>query len=256
MIGASGMILAVTTVEFGVPFFLAVIITIAFALAIGFVNGYLVIRTGLPSFIVTLAFLFILRGLTLGGTRLLTGRTQVGGVRDALQGNLFAEVFVARTFGFPALVVWWLALTVIASLLLRRSAFGNWIFGAGGDPTAARNSGVPVNRVKILLFMGTAVAAALIGIITTIETGSADTLRGELREFEAIIAAVIGGTLLTGGYGSVVGAAFGALTFGIVQQGIFFTGVNTDWFRVFLGAMLLLAVLANNALRRRALEGG
>jgi simple sugar transport system permease protein len=135
-----------------------------------------------------------------------------------------------------------------------RTTFGNWIFGTGGNPVAARNVGVPVNRVKILLFMATAASATLLAAITVLDAGSADVLRGELREFQAIIAAVIGGVLLTGGYGSVIGPMFGALIFGMVSQGIFFTGVNTDWFQVFLGAMLLIAVLVNNFIRKKASE--
>jgi simple sugar transport system permease protein len=91
-------------------------------------------------------------------------------------------------------------------------------------------------------------------VLVVLGTGSADVLGGELKEFEAITAAVIGGTLLTGGYGSVVGAAVGALIFGMVSQGIFFTGVAADWFQSVLGAMLLGAVLVNQFARRRALE--
>jgi simple sugar transport system permease protein len=254
MIGASGMILAMGLVEYDLPLWFALIMTFGFALGIGAINGYVVVRTRLPSFIVTLASLFILRGATLGFTRLLTGRTQIGGVLNEVEGNPLAELFVARISDFPASIVWWIGITAVAYWMLRRTSFGNWTFGTGGDPIAARNSGVPVARVKILLFMGTAFAAALVGVIQTLSAGSADTLRGELKEFEAIIAAVIGGTLLTGGYGSAIGPLFGALTFGIVQQGIFFTGVNTDWFRVFLGTMLLAAVLANNFIRRKALE--
>ena len=85
-------------------------------------------------------------------------------------------------------------------------------------------------------------------------TGSADTLRGNLKEFEAIIAVVIGGTLLTGGYGSAVGAMFGALIFGVVQMGIFFTGIDTDWFKLFMGAMMITAVLFNSYVRNRAMR--
>ena len=254
MIGASGMIMALGLVEYDLPFPLVLILTFGFALAVGAINGYVVVRTKLPSFIVTLASLFILRGATLGFTRLLTGRTQIGGVLTEVEGDPLAEVFVARISDFPASIIWWVLVTAVAYWILRRASFGNWIFGTGGDENAARNSGVPTARVKIMLFMATAAAAALVGVIQTLSAGSADTLRGELKEFEAIIAAVIGGTLLTGGYGSAVGPFFGALTFGIVQQGIFFTGVNTDWFRVFLGTMLLAAVLANNFIRRKALE--
>ena len=254
MIGATGMIGALGLVEYDLPFWLVLVLAFGFAMAVGALNGYIVVRTQLPSFIVTLASLFILRGATLGVTRLLTGRTQIGGVLEEVEGDPLAEIFVARISDFPASIIWWVLITAVVYWVLRRASFGNWIFGTGGDENAARNSGVPTVRVKIVLFMATAAAAALVGVIQTLSAGSADTLRGELKEFEAIIAAVIGGTLLTGGYGSAIGPFFGALTFGIVQQGIFFTGVNTDWFRVFLGTMLLAAVLANNFIRRKALE--
>jgi len=136
--------------------------------------------------------------------------------------------------------------------VLLRTRFGNWIFAVGGDEKAARNVGVPVNRVKIVLFMLTALAAAVFAAIQVFEVGSADTLRGTQKEFDAIIAVVIGGTLLTGGYGSAVGAFLGALIYGTVQIGIFYTGIDTDWFKVFLGLMVLAAVLFNNFVRRRA----
>ena len=111
--------------------------------------------------------------------------------------------------------------------------------------------GVPVNRVKISLFMFSAFCATLYAICQVMEFGTADAQRGTQKEFEAIIAVVIGGSLLTGGYGSVIGALIGALIFAVVQQGIFFTGWDTDWFRVFLGGMLLLAVVLNNWIRKR-----
>jgi simple sugar transport system permease protein len=152
----------------------------------------------------------------------------------------------------PASILWWVGLGILGTYVLLRTTFGNWIFGAGGDPVAARNVGVPVNRVKIILFMATAVASTLLAVIQVLDAGSADVLRGTLFEFQAIIATVIGGVLLTGGYGSVIGPMFGALIFGMVSQGIFFTGVNTDWFQVFLGAMLLIAVIVNNYIRNRA----
>jgi len=108
--------------------------------------------------------------------------------------------------------------------------------------------------VKIMLFMFTAFCATLYASCQIMEFGSAAADRGLLKEFEAIIAAVIGGTLLTGGYGTVVGACFGALIFGVVQMGIFFTGINSDWFRVFMGGMLLIAVVFNNFVRKKVTE--
>ena len=111
-----------------------------------------------------------------------------------------------------------------------------------------------VMRRLALLFVLTACAATLFATIQVLTAGSADTLRGTQKEFEAIIAAVIGGCLLTGGYGSAIGAAFGALIFGLVQMGIFYSGYDTDWFKVFLGTMVLIAVLFNNYVRRKATE--
>jgi simple sugar transport system permease protein len=206
------------------------------------------------------------RGITIGLTRLITGRTQVGGIKDTIgydsASQVFARVFSVvdpastrgLTANFPISILWWLIIAALATYLLLRTRPGNWIFGMGGDQNAARNVGVPVNRMKIILFMLTAAAAWLVATIQVISVGSADTLRGELREFYAIITVVIGGTLLTGGYGSAIGAVFGALIFGMVQQGIVFSGIDSDWFQAFMGAMLIIAVLVNNYIRKLASE--
>jgi simple sugar transport system permease protein len=253
MVGAAGMIIAISVTEYGWPLSVAVLVAFAVALAVGFFNGYLVIWTGLPSFIVTLAMLFALRGLTIGFSRLLTGRTQIG-LSGAISDSPLRPLFAGTLGSFSVSILWWIGLAVLATWVLQRTVFGNWIFAAGGDPNAARNVGVPVNRVKIILFMCTALSASLLATIQVLDAGSADVLRGELLELQAIAASVIGGVLLTGGYGSVVGAVFGALIFGMVQQGIFFIGVSTDWFLVFVGVMLLIAVVFNNFIRKRASE--
>ena len=252
MVGAAGMIIAISVSEYGLPLLVGVLLALAVALVVGFLNGYLVIKTGLPSFIVTLGMLFALRGLTIGFARLLTGRTQIG-LGDSGSG-VMQTLFAGSIGDFPVSIIWWFVLAVLGTYVLQRTVFGNWIFGAGGDANAARNVGVPVSRVKITLFMCTAASAALLATIQVLDAGSADVLRGTLLELQAIAAAVIGGVLLTGGYGSVIGALFGALIFGMVQQGIFFTGVSTDWFQVFVGVMLLIAVMFNNIIRKRASE--
>ena len=256
LIGASGMLLTVLAVHFGWHLWAALLAVMAFAVAAGLFNGYLVIRTGLPSFIVTLATLFVFRGATIGLTRQVTGRTQVGGLQEVsgfeVARTLFAGDVMIMGVGFPVSILWWLGLASFATWVLVRTPFGNWIFGTGGDARAASSVGVPTRRVKVILFVGTALAAALVGVIQSVTFSGADVLRGELREFYAIIVVVIGGTLLTGGYGSAIGAAIGALIFGMVRQGIVFTGVDADWFKVFLGGMLLVAVLVNHWVRRRA----
>lgn len=278
MIGFAGMMVAIFSVSLGWPTWLSIILTFALCVAIGALNGWIVIRTGLPSFIVTLAFLFILRGFTIYLPQTIERKTIIGGISDAAQGDWlaplfggtilkglftwFADIGLIGTFerganigkpvveGIPMLIVWAIALIAFGHFLLVKTRFGNWIFAAGGDAEAARNSGVPVNRVKILMFMFTAFCATVFAVCQVMEFGSAGADRGLLKEFEAIIAVVIGGALLTGGYGSVIGAALGALIFGVVQQGLFFAGVESSLFRVFLGVILLFAVILNVYVRR------
>ena len=278
MIGFAGMSIALLSVSFGWPVWLAIIITFILCMAIGAFNGWLVVKTGLPSFIVTLAFLFILRGLTIFAAIATTRKTIIGGVRDVAEGDWLAPIFGGKiltgffqwmgdngwidTFvrgskegqpvveGIPMLIVWAIGLVIFGHIVLTKTRFGNWIFAAGGDAQAARYVGVPVNRVKIIMFMFTAFCAVVFATAQVMEFGSAGADRGVLKEFEAIISVVIGGALLTGGYGSVIGAALGALIFGVVQQGLFFAGVESSLFRVFLGVILLLAVILNTYIRR------
>lgn len=278
MIGFAGMMIAIFSVTLGWPVWMAILITFALAVAIGALNGYIVIRTGLPSFIVTLAFLFILRGFTIYLPQTIERKTIIGGITEGAQGDWLAPVFGGKILtgaftwmgeagiigvfergtragqpvvdGIPMLIVWALGLAVFGHILLTRTRFGNWIFAAGGDAQAARYVGVPVNRVKVLMFMFTAFCATVFATCQVMEFGSAGADRGLLKEFEAIIAVVIGGALLTGGYGSVIGAALGALIFGVVQQGLFFAGVESSLFRVFLGVILLFAVILNTYIRR------
>ena len=257
MIGFAGMMIAIPAKYWGWPIWGSILFAFVGAMSLGFVNGYIVVKTRLPSFIVSLAFLFILRGLTIGLSVYFTKRTIISGI--GMNEGLAEDDWLAQFFGFtlggefgiPAAVVWFLILAAVASFVLLRTRFGNWIFAAGGDAQAARNVGVPVDRVKILLFMFTAFCATLYATCELMEYGSAAADRGTLKEFEAIIAAVIGGTLLTGGYGSVVGACFGALIFAVVQVGINYSGIDNSWYRVVLGVLLLLAVVFNNFIRKR-----
>lgn len=278
MIGFSGIVIALLSVTWGLPIWLAILVAFVVSIGIGALNGYLVIRTGLPSFIVTLAFLYILRGLTIFIAIATTRKTIIGGVRDVAEGDPIAWLFGGKIFkglfqwmadvgligkfvagtragqpvvdGLPMLIVWAVVLIIFGHYLLTRTQFGNWIFASGGDAQAARYVGVPVDRVKILMFMFTAFCATVFATCQVMEFGSAAADRGLLKEFEAIISVVIGGALLTGGYGSVVGAALGALIFGVVQQGLFFANVESSLFRVFLGVILLMAVILNTYIRR------
>lgn len=277
MVAFAGLIFGTAVTVVQLPLLLAIVVTFILAGAFGVLNGQIVLRTGLPSFIVTLAFLFIFRGLTLVGLKWATGgSTQMRGIREAVGDSVLAPLFSGQAFtglfawlaerdmidtfasgvpkvtGIPVDILWFLGIAVLATVVLTRTRIGNWIFAAGGDSNAARNSGVPVTRVKTALFVTTACCAALVAILTVMETGSTDARRGFQKEFEAIIAAVIGGCLLTGGYGSAIGAFFGAIIFGMVLIGLTYTRIDQDWYLVFLGGMLLVAVFFNNIVRKRA----
>jgi simple sugar transport system permease protein len=278
MIGFAGIIIGLGTTTYGLPLSLSTVIALVVCGGIGALNGYLTVKTRLPSFIVTLASMLVLRGLTIAVTRYVSGYTQISKITTTDPGSLVIPLFggtVGTGFfqwmanagwmatradgtpivaGLPVSVLWWIGLTAVATWILLRTSFGNWIFAVGGDEVAARNVGVPVNRVKTMLFALTGMSAVLFAATQITEVGSTDTLRGTMKEFDAIIAVVIGGTLLTGGYGSAVGAMLGALIYGTVQIGILYTGIDSDLFKVFLGLMVLMAVLFNNYVRRRATQ--
>jgi len=258
IVGTCGMIIAILSTKYNWNIWASIVAALLFSVLIGVLNGYLVLRTRLPSFIVTLGTAYILLGTTTGLTSLLTGLTQVGGLDQASGYNsakaIFARLISIGGGAFPVEIIWALALVVLATWLLLRTTFGNWIFGVGGDAQAVRNVGVPVARVKILLFIGTAVCSCLLAIIQAVTFTGADVLRGQGNEFTAIVSAVVGGVLLTGGYGSAIGSMFGALVFGIVEEGIVFAGVDANWYKAFIGVILLLAVLLNSYVRKLAME--
>ncbi|WP_410649980.1 ABC transporter permease [Amycolatopsis sp. cmx-4-54] len=256
MTASTALVTATLATQAGWNVWLALFASLVFALAVGAFNGWLVMRTGLPSFIVTLGTFLALQGLNLGVTRLVTGTVQVSGMRSAdgyeSAGFVFASTVDIGGTAFQISIVWWIGFAVLAAWLLVRTRFGNWIFAVGGSAQSSRAVGVPVVRTKILLFMTTALAAWLVGSINILRFASVQANQGIGLEFQYIIAAVIGGCLLTGGFGSAIGAAIGALIFGMARQGIVFARWDSDWFMLFLGVMLLSAVLVNNAFRRRA----
>jgi ribose/xylose/arabinose/galactoside ABC-type transport system permease subunit len=164
-----------------------------------------------------------------------------------------AEVDATRAvINFRVSILAFLAFAVFASWLLASTRFGSWTFAVGGNKPAARSVGVPAARTKRSLFMIVSAAAWLVGMLTAFRLNSVQANVGDGEEFQYIIAAVVGGNLLTGGYGSAAGAAIGALIMAMSFQGIPFAGWNSDWRFLFLGVILLLAVLANRWVRSKA----
>jgi simple sugar transport system permease protein len=249
---------AMVSYQFSLNVWAGVFISLGVALAIGFINGYLVVRTGIPSFLVTLSTFFILQGLNLGVTKLVTGAVATPNI-SGLDGFASAHAVFASdiNLGFMTLkitVLWWLVFVAVGTWVLLRTRVGNWIFASGGNEASARAVGVPVRKVKIGLFMGVAFLAWFLGMHLLMNFSTVQAGLGVGNEFVYIIAAVVGGALLTGGYGSAVGSALGALIFGMTTQGIVFAGWDPNWFKTFLGVMLLAAVMVNLYIKNYAAQ--
>jgi simple sugar transport system permease protein len=240
---------AMFSYQFSLNVWAGAVISLVIALTVGFVNGYLVMRTGIPSFLITLSTFFVLQGLNLGLTKIITGTVATTDV-SGLDGFAAARAVFAGdiNLGFITVkitVLWWIVFVLVGTWILLRTRVGNWIFAAGGNSASARAVGVPVPKVKIGLFMGVAFLAWFLGMHLLFNFNTVQSGLGVGNEFIYIIAAVVGGALLTGGYGSAAGSALGAFIFGMTTQGIVYAGWDPNWFKAFLGSMLLLAVLVN-----------
>ncbi len=226
------------------------------SLAIGFLNGWLVVRTGLPSFLITLGTFLILQGVNLAVTKLVTGNVATDDISN-MDGfdqakKVFASSFEVAGVQVKITIVYWLVFAAIATWVLLRTRYGNWVFAVGGNKDSARAVGVPVTFTKISLFMLVGFAAWFVGMHNLFSFNTVQSGEGVGQELIYISAAVIGGCLLTGGAGSAIGPVFGAFMFGMVQQGIVYANWNPDWFKAFLGVMLLGAVLINLWVSRTA----
>ena len=312
MIAFAGMSIAVM-LKWGLPFglgeatpFLAFLITLVMTLAFGWLIGTIVVKSGLSSFIVTLAFWFFLRGLTEVCFRLINQNTNVSGLPDFKKESWFAEQMGGEVFswffdawywigtkasagleftsdmtksekidfinylsflninrkmeqwvtGFDARLLWFIIIAGAAWYVLARTQLGSWIYATGDNKESARANGVPVNRVKVGLFMFSAFCATIFATCQVFDTNSSDAAKGMFKELEAIAIAVVGGILMTGGFGTIIGVVFGAVTFGLVANAVFFIPwIDGAWFRVFVGTVLLLAVFANERIRKRITGG-
>ena len=252
VVGAAAITVALGTGFYGIPVAYTILMALSLGVFVGSVNALLVNRTKLPSFIVTLASNFILAGTSLGLSRLISGSSNVS-IKDAG----WAEPLLATKWNFFNISVLWYALAMlIAAWVMRQTRLGNWILATGGNQDAARRAGVPVNRVKLILFIWTAVSAAFVGIMSAVMYNQGNAAQGQGYVFQTAIAAVIGGVLLSGGFGSVIGIVLGTFIYGIVSLGLFYTGWPTDWLQTFIGALLVVAVLTNNLIRQAALNRG
>nr|WP_276612014.1 ABC transporter permease [Kineococcus vitellinus] len=247
---------ATTAYQLRLNIWVGVLLALVAALAIGAFNGWLFIRTGLPSFIITLGSFFMLTGLNLGVTKVLSGGVSSPRIAD-MDGfesarSVFASSVGVGPFNLRITVIYWIALVAVATWLLLRTRVGNWIFAVGGDPAAARAVGVPVKAVKIGLFMAVGFTGWLVGMHLLFNFNTVQSGEGIGNELLYIVAAVVGGCLMTGGYGSAIGAAIGAFIYAIVTQGVVYAGWSADWNKLFLGAMLVIATIVNLVVKNQA----
>ncbi len=235
------------------PLFPAFLVAMAIALAIGFVSGLFVTRLGIPSFLVTLGMLLVVRGSALWLTSGFPQRTWDAG-DQWLASVLVGDFYIGGLRVYMSLI-WFIVLAVIFHVLLTRTRFGNWIQATGGNPGAARNRGVPVKRVKLILFMLSAAMAGLAGVISSIRVSAANPNSGQGYELEVIAMVVIGGTVLSGGRGTIIGTVLGVLILRLMRNGIVLIGVPGLAYNIFIGAIILGMMALHAGLERRHNEG-
>ncbi len=228
----------------GLPPILTILCALAVGALLGAVNGVIQVRTGLPSFIITLATSLVYRGL-------LTMSTS--GFPVVVRFPAAYAQFVAgkHLFGYRMSLLWFLVVAALATLFLLRARMGNWTFAIGQNPAAAKNLGVPVARTTVTLFALSGFTSGVAGVVVAVQYFSIDANRGVGWELIAIAMTVIGGTLLTGGYGSVLGTVLGAFMYAMVNAGLLLVGLQGYWVNIFLGIVVLVAVLINRVVINR-----
>jgi simple sugar transport system permease protein len=233
----------IISVNAGVPGWLALPIVMVFGLAVGTINGLLVTRLNIHSLIITLGSLMFYRGVLLALTEGFPIRLR--------NPDAFLQALDFSWLGIPGPFFWFLGLVVIFAFVLTSTRYGNWLFATGGSPEAARGMGVPAERVQVIAFAVTAMLAAMAGYVSVARFSSVDSLRGQGFELEVVLAVVVGGASLTGGYGSIVGAALGVLIIGMIQQGLILIGISVYWYQAGIGLLLILAAVVNQRVRIR-----
>ncbi|WP_026186958.1 ABC transporter permease [Ensifer sp. BR816] len=251
MIPAGSMSIAILSGYYDLPIVVGMLGALGLGVLVGLANGFLAVRTSVPSLIITLGTLVAVQGLVLAGSVILTGAASVPLEAPTWAKAVFGQLILGK---FQVIILWWFALTIVFAFVLHATRYGNWIFAMGGDEVSARNAGIPTKRLKIALFVLSSTAASFVGMCGAIQFNSAQVSGGMNYIFNTIVSIVVGGVLLTGGFGSVVGIFLGALTFAVVNQGIYFTDIDRNWSNLIIGVMLMAAVLMNNTFRQMALS--
>ena len=251
-VGATSMVLAIGVSHYHWSVGLAIAVSLILGVVIGLCNGLLVVKTKLPSFVATIGTNFVIAGAALGLSRTLVNTSQMSVYVHGFAHSLFAGQWKS----LDVAIVWALVVTALVGWLMIKTRYGNWIYAVGGNVESARRAGVPTDWLKVGLFVLTSLGAVVVALIQTIEYNTGNATAGQGFLFQTPIVVVVGGILVSGGYGSPVGVIFGCIIYGIVSLGIFYAGWNTDWAAAFLGGLMVIAVITNNYVRRLALSSG
>jgi len=222
----------------------ALLITLLISTSIGFINGLITLRAGIPSFITTLGMMMFWRGVLLA----VTGGFTISYKGESVLINLLSQRFIGD---FTTAAIWLIGVTLLFEIILSGTRYGNWVYATGGSSAVARAMGVNVNQVKLFNFMISGLLSGFAGCISFGRFRLVDPTLGMGMELEAITAAVIGGTLLTGGYGSIVGAFIGAFLVGMVRTGLILAGAPAYWYRAFIGIILVIAAIINIKIKKK-----
>ena len=237
------MVIIVATGRWGFDPVIAIFLGLAVAIAVGYLNGWITLSFNIPSFVTTLGMLFMARSAAV---------VLSGGFPPSFPANFPSEIFVADLGLFRATMIWFAGFAVVLGVMLHFSNLGNWIYATGGQPQAASDMGINTRRVKMMCFMLCSFLAGFAGMVTTFRLRSALPSLGEGVELQAIAAAVIGGTALTGGIGSIIGFVVGTGLIRVIDNGLVMARIDANWFKFAIGALTILAVILNTWVRRRA----
>ena len=253
MIPAGAITTALLSGTYGLPIEIGMLGALSLGVIVGLVNGILSTSTKVPSLLITLGTLTVMQGIVLWAAMHLAGNASIPLQAPAWAKFLFGQLI---NNSYQVIIAWWIILVGVFGLLLHKTSFGNWIYAMGGDKTSARNAGVPTERVTILLFVFSAVSACFVGMCGAILFNITQVSGGMSYIFNVIASIVVGGVLLSGGFGSVMGIFIGTLTFSIVNKGISFTKINPNWANLVIGVVLVLAMVMNEYFRKRAFHYG
>jgi simple sugar transport system permease protein len=238
---SSGVV--ILCINAGVPGWMALPIVMVFGLVVGTINGYLVTKLQIHSLIITLGGLMFYRGVLLAVTQGFPIR-----LKDT---DPFLKFLDFSWMGIPGPFFWFFGLVLIFAFILGSTRFGGWLYATGGSPEAARCMGVAASRVQIMAFAIASLLACIAGYVSVARFSSVDSLRGQGMELEVVLAVVIGGASLNGGYGSIIGAALGVLIISMIQQGLILIGISVYWYQAGIGILLVLAAIVNQRVRAR-----